>query len=433
MAVAALLIIVGGLFAHPALFPPAWAEQLHYKNSTGQYQSIVVYRNAADVTYADLAHFLDSGNESLKNAAFNDSGNKCLEYAARLHDDAERAMINCSIVVPEAEGSTPAHALVAFSPKDAGPVYVDPWSTDAAWADSGTINASRIIYLRDKWEHPLSMTDTAGSAVSIVEYRDAGPITYDRLMAFLRNDTTENAPYADPGNAGPDYAIRLHDAAEAQGIMCGIVSVSFTDGSMPARWLDAFLTNDMGTVYIDDTGLNSLEKDEGYLPADAVVYLEQGKELGELPAVEVNGSLDYGFYQRKKGELSAFSGQWEAYLSDFGYYAANKSNYDSQFATYVRDKAAYEDDSARYVIADDQYNSSVGTYTNEDLTAWMERLAAQHDNLYKAYVSLSSERNRIEPIRQGLTVRYDSLMGKEEAKWLTYGPTGIVKDAIVFW
>ncbi len=82
IAVVALLVVgVGSMAAYGILFPPVWTERLPFLNSTGQFDVITVYRNATDVSYANLTSFLDEVSPGLQEAIAADPGYRCVEYA----------------------------------------------------------------------------------------------------------------------------------------------------------------------------------------------------------------------------------------------------------------------------------------------------------------------------------------------------------------
>ncbi len=146
-----------------AALPPVWTEQLPFENSTGQYQSIVMYRNATDVTYDNLTKFLKSDDiESLVQA---EPGYKCVEFAVRLHDDAEVDGINCTVTGTDISGGIPGHSLDVFYTTDKGAVYVDPTSMNVSENDFGGIPYDKVILLRDTWVQtfPLSTPITCVS------------------------------------------------------------------------------------------------------------------------------------------------------------------------------------------------------------------------------------------------------------------------------
>jgi hypothetical protein len=163
------------------------------------------------------------------------------------------------------------------------------------------------------------------------------------------------------------------------------------------------------------------------------VYLQPGEYLGELPANQTNGNLDYGFYLQRKEKLDAYNDEWMAYLNDYNYYAANKSYYDEQLARYNQDKSLYEKHAGEYNTAVTQYNSGSGTYTLAELNAWKGRLEQELSNLDKAFNTLNSLREFMESWRQGMITRFDALMGREEAKWYINHPPGIVEDVDIYW
>ena len=82
-----LILGIGGAAFYGILFPPVWNEQLAYKNSTGQYQIVTMYRNATDISYANLTKFL--ADNDIEGLVYGDNEYRPVEYAAMLHDKAE--------------------------------------------------------------------------------------------------------------------------------------------------------------------------------------------------------------------------------------------------------------------------------------------------------------------------------------------------------
>jgi len=102
-----------------------------------------------------------------------------------------------------------------------------------------------------------------GHKITLVNYRNAVDPTYDQLLAFLRNDTTEQHPYVGQpfyiqgqyreGNyVCSDFAETLHNNAEKAGIRSGYVSVNVNHA------LNVFNTTDRGLIYVDDGGLDTI-------------------------------------------------------------------------------------------------------------------------------------------------------------------------------
>ena len=76
----AILVITAGAFVYIILTPPVWSEQLQYKNSTGQLQSIVIYRNATDLPYSNVSSFIASEKTQVEAAIAADTMERPVEY-----------------------------------------------------------------------------------------------------------------------------------------------------------------------------------------------------------------------------------------------------------------------------------------------------------------------------------------------------------------
>jgi len=81
---------------------------------------------------------------------------------------------------------------------------------------------------------------------------DAVDPTWEQLKMFLYSDKTDELRYSGSFVCG-DFAVTLHDNAEAAGIKAAIVAVDFGDSSA-GHALNAFNTTDKGLLYIDDVG-----------------------------------------------------------------------------------------------------------------------------------------------------------------------------------
>ena len=125
--------------------------------------------------------------------------------------------------------------------------------------------------------------DDTGKFIVLINNKNAADPTYAQLVSFLKSDKTDEYPYIDTNNAPDtyygtakshvdlsriqniidgaaqpdnpdvcsDFAERLHNDAEMDGIRCAYVSVDLSTG---LHALDAFQTTDKGLIYIDDTG-----------------------------------------------------------------------------------------------------------------------------------------------------------------------------------
>jgi hypothetical protein len=402
IAVVALLVAgLGSVAAYGILFPPVWTEPLPFLNSTGQFDVITVYRNATDVSYANLTTFLNEVSPGLQEEITTDPAYRCVEYAVVLHDKAESQGINCTIVGAGgnvARRGTPKNALAAFLTTDIGMVYVDPTAMNVSAADYAGIDFSKVLLPRDVWNVTPGSRNAAGLCPPMAERRDAKLISFVELEAFLAADHTEERLYDYPNYTCLDFAVDLHNRAEADGIKCGVVAVGFT-GKEDGHAFDAFYT-DRGVIYIDCTGLNSTDRWDGATPTDNAVYLLNGSELGELPLTQVDGSLDYEFYLDRKDRIDAYRQQWKQYATDVGNYNAKVEDHDARLAANNQFYAAYSRECDQYEAALAEYNRQMEIYNYavnelnhghtvlampdppanlEELKAWAAKLDAEYD------------------------------------------------------
>ena len=77
--------------------------------------------------------------------------------------------------------------------------------------------------------------------------------TWAEVKLFLAADKTENHEYIPYTYDCSQFSRDLHNAAEAAGIRCAEVQISF-EGELIGHALNAFLTSDYGLVYVDCTG-----------------------------------------------------------------------------------------------------------------------------------------------------------------------------------
>lgn len=457
VAVVALLVIgVGSVAAYGILFPPVWTERLPFLNSTGQYDVITVYRNATDAPYANLTEFLDSVSPGLQEAIAADPGYRCVEYAVALHDRAEVQGINCSVVGKGgnvAGSGIPKNALVAFLTTDRGLVCVDPTAMNVSAGDYPDIDFSRVVLARDVWNVTPASRDAAGLSPQTTERRAAHAVSFSELITFLAADNTEGRAYDYPNYTCLDFAVDLHNHAEADGIQCGVVAVGFA-GKEDGHAFDAFPTTDRGIVYVDCTGINASERQDGALPTDNAVYLLNGSELGELPLVQVDGRLDYGFYLDRKDRIDAYRQHWKQYSTDVGSYNAEVEDHDARLAANNRFYAAYSRECDEYQAALAEYNRQMEIHnsgvmlfnegdedvaisavpTNRaELEAWAARLDAQYDQYLAAWKELESWRVQLNAQKAVLDGRLNALRNAEESKWITFSPMGIVTNIDVYW
>jgi ssDNA-binding Zn-finger/Zn-ribbon topoisomerase 1 len=111
------------------------------------------------------------------------------------------------------------------------------------------------------------------SDVVLVDNPEAQNPTWNQLVSFLSQDTTENHTYIKNVYDCSQFSRDVHNNAEAKGIRAAEVQIAF-QGELIGHALNAFLTPDYGLVYIDCTGA-----------PDKIDRIETGKEER---AVKVN-------------------------------------------------------------------------------------------------------------------------------------------------
>src|SRR5271157_445159 len=432
-AVIILVLLAGiGVAAYTVLFPAVWTEQLPFKNSTGQYESIVMYRNVTDLTYDNLTKFIQG--EDIESLVASDANYRPVEYAVDLHDDAETRGINCTVKGTEIVNNMPEHALDVFYTTDKGLVYVDPTGMNVSQADYDNIPYGSIILLRNTWVQSFPIINSTNARISVTEYRNATPISYDELISFIDNDNTVEAVYDMPNYTCGDFAAHLYDDAEAQGIKSGIVSIGF-QGEATGHAINAFPTTDKGIVFVDCTGINQSLKEMGYVPTRNIVYIQVGKELGEIPDNQTGGNLSYSFYDSRKEKIDAYRQKWMDYEESLASYDLEKDDYNSKSDTLEDDIYTFNQDASNYKAADLQYltNPSTSQYTLEQLNAWFDRLSATSNSLSARQNALNSEKSDLDAQYYSLKATYNSLLSSEEFNWITFNPIGIVSDMEIYW
>ena len=186
-----------------------------------------------------------------------------------------------------------------------------------------------------------------GEPIELINNPNATNPTYDELVAFIQEDTTDTNDYLENPYIGyvcADFAEDVHNNAEAAGIRAASVNIQFK-GSDKGHALNAFDTIDKELVYIDCTGqsfsdklnLRLVETEEGFsfvsegpTSWDAIAYVAIGKEYGLIPITKAK-YLSYSFYEEYKLV-------WQEYrelLNDF-------NNEMAQFNQEVSGKTYYE-------------------------------------------------------------------------------------------
>lgn len=89
----------------------------------------------------------------------------------------------------------------------------------------------------------------AGKVLSLVNHANAVDPSYAQLIAFAKEDKTDEIPYKSNSFVCSDYAKMFQDNAEAAGIKAGWIGISSCNHAF-----NVFNTTDRGLIYIDCTG-----------------------------------------------------------------------------------------------------------------------------------------------------------------------------------
>jgi hypothetical protein len=303
------------------------------------------------------------------------------------------------------------------------------------------------------WTEQIPVLNAAGQEVKITEYRNATNTTYANLTVFLESDHTEEMLYVDPTYTCSDFAVALHDNAEANGIKCGVVSVQF-EGRSIGHMFNVFPTDDKGLVYVDATGVNETQRQNNITPIKAAVYLEDGRDLGEIAFYQTGGDLEYDFYMGRQQQMDQYKKEVSAYIVDYDLYQADYMTWDASvtqlaadYETYGADLEAYNPVLAAYNAQMNAHNDAIAQYNAgnhgvsvppvpgglDEIKAWKDRLDSTYIALGNRANDLKREGVALKERSDALNVRYDELQSREEASWITYNPDGVVNLIGVYW
>ncbi|HSW57819.1 MAG TPA: hypothetical protein VLH15_05420 [Dehalococcoidales bacterium] len=168
----------------------------------------------------------------------------------------------------------------------------------------------------------------------------AANVSYKQLLDFIRNDVTDLLPYIERGNTEEltpfvcsDFALMVHDNAEAAGIRAGYVSINWVSGEI-GHAINAFETTDYGVVFIDCTGKSVYsqveEEDESQVTVgswDKVAYLENGRKYGVIGLAYAR-SPEYLFYEQ-------YVAKWQELREKLAVYNSEVKKYNQEIRSTV--------------------------------------------------------------------------------------------------
>lgn len=123
------------------------------------------------------------------------------------------------------------------------------------------------------------LVDAKGQPVTLRNNPQAKDAPLSQVLAFVKSNQVNQLTYRPGQFVCTEFAVALHNDAEAAGLRCALVGVRFQRGAGHA--LNAFQTTDKGLVYIDCTGSPRPSADPGRY--DTIGYLKIGQPYGRLP------------------------------------------------------------------------------------------------------------------------------------------------------
>jgi uncharacterized protein YlxW (UPF0749 family) len=122
----------------------------------------------------------------------------------------------------------------------------------------------------------------AQTSITLANNSASRNVSWQELQNFVLADRTDSNYYNDFSYVCGDFALDVHNNAEAAGIKASFVVIHFKDGG-DSHALDAFVTTDRGLIYIDCTGLERGEA--GPTNCDKIVSVKPGTSYVETPLV----------------------------------------------------------------------------------------------------------------------------------------------------
>jgi hypothetical protein len=113
-----------------------------------------------------------------------------------------------------------------------------------------------------------------GHKINLVHNSKTINPTYDQMVSFICQDTTNERPYIPESYTCGDFAETVQNNAENAGYKCAWISIDLQGGEGHA--CNAFNTSDRGVVFVDCTG-------GGISDSDAIVYVNDGSPYTPKP------------------------------------------------------------------------------------------------------------------------------------------------------
>lgn len=190
------------------------------------------------------------------------------------------------------------------------------------------------------------LVDSELNPLQIHHYRVNHNPTFAQVMAFARDSHISEKTYLPNHYMCSEFARDTHDAAEAAGLRCAFVSITFSAGI--GHTLVAFHTTDRGLVFLDLTGGTEYTEPGTYT---TIGYLKLGQVYGRLP-LDI-AEADPNHYERyvKTIQLWEKLKQYnEGIKADKQYLDVKQAELDRHLAQIKQDQAQANNPSAQAVL-----------------------------------------------------------------------------------
>jgi len=261
-----------------------------------------------------------------------------------------------------------------------------------------------------------------GEPIELINNPNATNPTYAELVAFIKEDSTDEHPYRDESffpvsllYVCSDFAQDVHNNAEVAGIRAAWVGIDF-EGDGEGHALNAFETTDKGLVYIDCTGGGSLSPLLEYNATswDTVAYVEIGKEYGLIDIAEAE-SPSYSFYE-------GYKQKWQEYEKMLSDYNDEVMQYNQEITTHKIPPMPSAPDTSKYGMSLEETRKLVAALQEweAEMEAWEAEMEAWEAKMVTWEARLEEKSQEIDELG-------------EELGDFWFEALGIVEDAQIHW
>ncbi|MBL7159013.1 hypothetical protein ISS85_00850 [Candidatus Microgenomates bacterium] len=271
------------------------------------------------------------------------------------------------------------------------------------------IPSGSFYYSKVKTTKDIFHEKPDGKTVQLINYNHAQDPTWEEVLEFLKNDSTDDKLYDLDSFVCTGFAEMFHNNAERAGIKTAYVGIVFSEG--PGHVINAFNTNDKGLVYVDVTGPgfsrlrdDFLEENNSNCEWDKIGYLAENRPYGtisinysnldpidyqpyenyatlwtdiQIQLEELRGKIDSHNedsvkHQEKAAAYEINSASYEKLLEDYNQNLVNiqqqiDEEHKTEQETFNTKLADWEKRKAEYEIEVEDYNKMVGDYNDKGI------------------------------------------------------------------